>query len=78
MTKYLFPFLTAVGTRVLGAVDACWAAVALLSPTRKRVGQKQAADNVDNPPLADTSSREPGALLSGLSLPRADMSQKNA
>ena len=78
MTKYLFPFLTAVGTRVLGAVDACWAAVALLSPSRKRVGQKLAVDNVDNPPSADTSSRAPGALLSGLTLPQANISQKNA
>jgi hypothetical protein len=78
MTKYLFPILTAVGTSVLGAVDACWAAIGFPSPNRRRAGQQHTADNEGNRPLADAPSHAPGALLTGLSVPRADMSQKNA
>jgi len=78
MIKYLFPILTAVGTSVLGAVDACWAAIGFPGPSRNRAGQQHAADTAVSRPLAEAPSHAPGGLLTGLSVPRTDMSQKNA
>jgi len=79
MTKYLFPFLTAVGTRVLAGVDACWAALAALGPSRRQPEPGQVLDGPIDQPQSNNPNLAASALLPEMTLRAGgSMSEKNA
>ena len=68
MRKYLFPFLNVLGTTVLRGTDACWAAVAVLTPNRQRGGSGPAVDNTQNQRPANSPNCAVISMVSEMSL----------